>query len=137
MGFLPAFFGINILFRIFSTFTTKFSLPSGLPVRSCLLICSAIWASTPWLKNSAQLSTNSFKPPTLVSLSSLPDKYVPALLHRYCSGRLHNLHLTGFIAIYRTAAIRYLLSITNDENLPCHKCPRQSSRKFILRVYRR
>ena len=44
---------------------------------------------------------------------------------------------TGLSSTYRAAVSRYGSSSTNEANRPCQRWPRQPSRKFTMRVYRR
>ena len=82
--------------------------------------------------------TNLAKEYNIEGASRMPKQdLVFALLQAQSAASTTSFARTGSNSTYCTAASRYGSSITNDANRPCHKWPRQPSRKLIIRVYRR
>ncbi len=138
LGFGPGFLRRRYLARMFSSCSMNSSPPSGRPVRSFFLIAAASSSVGGMDKNRLQSRVIMFKSGAAsTSVSSLPVMCAAALLQRQSHGFSTSPALTGFNSMYLAAAFKYAPSITNDENRPCHKQPRQPSRKLIARVYLR
>ena len=78
------------------------------------------------VKKRRQSGASWSKGATVTGASSFPRKCAGALLHRYWRGVLTNPARTGLSSTYRAAVSKYGSSRTNEANLPCQRCPRQT-----------
>ena len=114
--------------------STKSSPPSGRPVLAWACSASARSAVSVSPRKRRQSDRSSKRGSTRTSSSSSPAKCARALDHSQSSGRSQRWARTGLRSTYLAAAIKWRSSIAKEWNRSCHQCPRQSSRKLIMRV---
>ena len=120
--FLPGFCGFSFLPSLCSNPATKSELPSGRPVRECLRIFSNFSFGNAPERNCCQSPPRiESRGSTFTSFSFFPAMWANALLHGHLSGDVTSFARIGLFSIYRTQAIRYGSSITNEENRSRHR----------------
>jgi hypothetical protein len=137
LGFRPGGFLRMTRPSLLSILLRNAKLPNGRPVRSCPRNKFASSMLNPDARYDRQSSTRASRGSTSTNRSLRPSICAAALDHRHRQGARHNFARTGFNSTYRTASIRYRSSIGKEAKRPCHKWPRQSSRKLIRRLYLR
>ena len=132
----PGFWRLKIRPRFCSSSARKFSSPSGRPVRSCaegfqLLFTDGAGQQTAPVGGHLQQWSDLHQ--DVITPSQASRRAAPAIT-AWCldQSTAHGVELQ-----YRAAVRRWSSSMTNEAKRPCHRCPRQPSRKLIHRVYRR